>query len=107
MAGDKVYSRDGKLRLWLEERQQLYVLAEASDQLLAQKRSTLKALVSVAGRRWAVEISFRMGKSRCGLDHYEIRHWQDGSGTSLCPCWLWPFWRYCAPERKTLPTRFP
>ncbi len=43
----------------------------------AQKRnSTLKRLVSVAGRRWAVESAFQMAKSECGLDHYEVRHWQ-------------------------------
>ena len=41
-----------------------------------KKRSTLKILVAVAGRRWAVEIAFQMAKGECGLDHYEVRHWQ-------------------------------
>ena len=149
VAGDEVYGRDGKLRRWLEERHQPYVLAVGSDQRLwrqdlrqhrvdeiagqlpqqawkrvsagsgakgerlydwallpwaeaegwkhtllvrrsvearpeyafyftyAQKQnSTLKRLVSVAGRRWAVESAFQMAKSECGLDHYEVRHWQ-------------------------------
>ena len=41
-----------------------------------KKQSTLKTLVAVAGRRWAVESAFQMAKSECGLDHYEVRHWQ-------------------------------
>ncbi len=41
-----------------------------------RKKSTLKVLVSVAGQRWAVESAFQMAKGECGLDHYEVRHWQ-------------------------------
>lgn len=41
-----------------------------------KQKSTLKTLVSVAGRRWAVESAFQMAKGECGLDHYEVRHWQ-------------------------------
>src|SRR5215469_15703692 len=41
-----------------------------------QEKSTLKILVSVAGQRWAVESAFQMAKGECGLDHYEVRHWQ-------------------------------
>jgi SRSO17 transposase len=41
-----------------------------------KEKSTLKTLVAVAGRRWAVESAFQMAKSECGLDHYEVRHWQ-------------------------------
>ena len=149
VAGDEVYGRDSKLRRFLEQHRQPYVLAVAADQRLwredmrqhrvdeiaaqlpgrAWKRrsagrgakgerlydwalvpwaakdswehallvrrsleqqseyafyftwapkqnSTLKTLVSVAGRRWAVESAFQMAKSECGLDHYEVRHWQ-------------------------------
>jgi SRSO17 transposase len=149
VAGDEVYGRDSKLRRWLEERHQPFVLAVAADQRLWQqdmrqhrvdeianqlpkrvwkrlsagqgakgerlydwalvrwaeqegwqhtllvrrsldvkpeyafyftyapkKKSTLKTLVAVAGRRWAVEIAFQMAKGECGLDHYEVRHWQ-------------------------------
>jgi len=148
VAGDEVYGHDSKLRRWLEERHQPYVLAVAADQRLwrdmcqqrvdelahqlpksawkrlsagrgakgerlydwalvgwaeregwehtllvrrsleadpeyayyftyaPQKKSTLKILVSVAGQRWAVESAFQMAKGECGLDHYEVRHWQ-------------------------------
>ena len=149
VAGDEVYGRDSKLRRWLEERRQPYVLAVAADQRLwrqdmrqhrvdaladqlpgrawkrlsagqgakgerlydwallpwaeregwehallvrrsleaepeyafyftyARKRkSTLKTLVAVAGQRWAIESAFQMAKGECGLDHYEVRHWQ-------------------------------
>lgn len=149
VAGDEVYGHDGKLRRWLEERRQPYVLAVAADQRLwqqdlrqqrvdeiaagllkrtwrrlsagpgakgerlydwalmlwaesegrehallvrrrleakpeyafyftyaPQEKSLLKALVAVAGRRWAVESAFQMAKGECGLDHYEVRHWQ-------------------------------
>ena len=41
-----------------------------------KKQSVLKTLVAVAGRRWAVESAFQMAKGECGLDHYEVRHWQ-------------------------------
>ena len=41
-----------------------------------QEKSTLKTLVAVAGRRWAVESAFQMAKGECGLDHYEVRQWQ-------------------------------
>lgn len=149
VAGDEVYGRDGKLRRWLEGRQQPYVLAIAADQRLwrddfrqhrvdeiantlpkrawkrlsagrgakgerlydwallpwaeqdgwehsllvrrsieeepeyafyftyaRKQQSRLKTLVSVAGRRWAIESAFQMAKGECGLDHYEVRHWQ-------------------------------
>ncbi len=149
VAGDEVYGHDSKLRRWLEERQQPYVLAVAADQRLwrsdlrqhrvdeiagqlprrswkrlsaghgakgerlydwallpwaeqegrehallvrrsleakpeyafyftyaPKKQSTLKTLVGVAGQRWAVESAFQMAKGECGLDHYEVRHWQ-------------------------------
>ncbi len=149
VAGDEVYGSDGKLRRWLEERHQPYVLAVGSDQRLRgedlrqhrveelagqlpkrawkqisagrgskgeriydwallswaehdgwehallvrrsleakpeyafyftyarKKQSTLQALVAVVGQRWAVEGAFQMAKGECGLDHYEVRHWQ-------------------------------
>ena len=149
VAGDEVYGRDSKLRRFLEQRHQPYVLAVAADQRLwrqdwhqhrvdeiantlpqrswkrlsaghgakgerfydwallpwaeqdgwkhtllvrrsieakpeyafyftyaPNKRSTLQTLVSVAGRRWAVESAFQMAKGECGLDHYEVRHWK-------------------------------
>ena len=39
-------------------------------------KDTLETLVRVAGQRWLIEQSFQTAKSECGLDHYEVRHWQ-------------------------------
>jgi SRSO17 transposase len=53
-------------------------------------KSTLAALVRVAGQRWQIEQCFETAKAgvptdgslsvgwkgECGLDHYEVRHWQ-------------------------------
>jgi SRSO17 transposase len=30
----------------------------------------------VAGQRWQIEQCFETAKGECGLDHYEVRHWQ-------------------------------
>jgi SRSO17 transposase len=38
--------------------------------------TTLPMLVRVAGMRWGVEDCFETAKSDCGLDHYEVRHWE-------------------------------
>jgi len=149
VAGDEVYGHDGKLRRWLEEQQQAYVLAVSGNHQVWQpdkgqsrvedlakglakrawkrlsagqgskgerlydwalvrwgkqegwehtllvrrslepepeyayyftyarkEKSTLETLVSVAGQRWAVESAFQMAKGECGLDQYEVRHWQ-------------------------------
>jgi SRSO17 transposase len=35
----------------------------------------LQELVGVAGRRWAIEECFALGKGDCGLDEYEVRGW--------------------------------
>jgi SRSO17 transposase len=39
-------------------------------------KSTLAPLVRVAGQRWQIEQCFETAKGECGLDHYEVRHWQ-------------------------------
>ena len=39
-------------------------------------KTTLEALVHVAGQRWQIEQAFQTAKGECGLDHYEVRHWQ-------------------------------
>jgi SRSO17 transposase len=39
-------------------------------------KDTLETLVRVAGQRWLIEQSFETAKGECGLDHYEVRHWQ-------------------------------
>ncbi|HEX5632931.1 MAG TPA: IS701 family transposase, partial [Gemmatimonadales bacterium] len=38
-------------------------------------RTTLAALVRVAGVRWAIEEGFEATKGEVGLDHYEVRRW--------------------------------
>ena len=37
--------------------------------------TTLRDLVNVAGKRWAIEESFALAKGGCGLDEYEVRSW--------------------------------
>jgi SRSO17 transposase len=39
-------------------------------------KARLQTLAQVAGRRWEIEIAFEAAKGECGLDHYEVRHWQ-------------------------------
>ncbi|HEY5214688.1 MAG TPA: IS701 family transposase [Acidobacteriaceae bacterium] len=39
-------------------------------------KSTVALLVRVAGQRWQIEQCFQTAKGECGLDHYEVRHWQ-------------------------------
>ena len=40
------------------------------------QKATLENLVRVAGQRWQIEQAFQTAKGECGLDHYEVRHWQ-------------------------------
>jgi SRSO17 transposase len=40
------------------------------------QKTTLETLVRVAGQRWQIEQAFQTAKGECGLDHYEVRHWQ-------------------------------
>jgi SRSO17 transposase len=42
----------------------------------ARSGTTLPTLVQVAGLRWAIEDCFETAKSDCGLDQYEVRHWE-------------------------------
>ncbi len=37
--------------------------------------TSLELLARVAGTRWQVESCFESAKSECGLDQYEVRHW--------------------------------
>jgi SRSO17 transposase len=39
-------------------------------------KDTIETLVRVAGQRWKIEQAFETAKGECGLDHYEVRHWQ-------------------------------
>jgi SRSO17 transposase len=49
----------------------------------------LATLVRVAGMRWAVEEGFQTGKEQVGLDHYQVRTWGPGTGSSPWPCSPW------------------
>jgi SRSO17 transposase len=40
------------------------------------RKTRLETLVRVAGQRWQIEQAFQTAKGACGLDHYEVRHWQ-------------------------------
>ncbi|MFD5513746.1 IS701 family transposase [Streptomyces sp. NPDC127051] len=42
----------------------------------ARESTALSAIVNVAGMRWGVEDCFETAKSDCGLDQYEVRHWE-------------------------------
>jgi SRSO17 transposase len=42
----------------------------------ARESATLPEIVNVAGMRWGVEDCFGTAKSDCGLDQYEVRHWE-------------------------------
>jgi SRSO17 transposase len=44
-------------------------------QVFAPADTTLKQMVAVAGKRWAVEEGFEVAKGECGLDEYEVRSW--------------------------------
>jgi len=73
-----------------------------------KKKSALKTLVAVAGRHWAVEIAFQMGKGECGSDHYEVRHWQGWyRHIILSMLALAVLVLLRAREKKLLPTRSP
>ena len=37
--------------------------------------TTINDLVKVAGARWAMEDLFKLAKSDCGLDEFEVRSW--------------------------------
>lgn len=41
----------------------------------APKTTSLEAMITVAGTRWAIEESFASAKGEVGLDQYEVRSW--------------------------------
>jgi SRSO17 transposase len=47
----------------------------------------LEELIRVAGRRWAIEDSFKAAKGEVGLDEYEVRKW-DGWYRHVTLCLL-------------------
>ena len=43
--------------------------------VFAPSQTELATLVSVAGRRWCIEMCFEAAKGEVGLDEYEVRSW--------------------------------
>ena len=64
--------RVGRSR-WVMARRSLSSGEIAYYLCFAPLNASLKALVRVAGTRWAVEESFQTGKNECGLDQYQVR----------------------------------
>jgi SRSO17 transposase len=61
---------------WLLVRRQVDQPTElAYYRVFAPARTSLAAMVKVAGTRWAVEECFETAKGEVGLDQYEVRSW--------------------------------
>lgn len=61
---------------WLLVRRSLSEPTDLTAYLVfAPSRTTLEAVVRVAGSRWTVESSFEAAKGEVGLDQYEVRSW--------------------------------
>jgi SRSO17 transposase len=60
---------------WLLARRRLSDGELAYYACFGPARTTLAALVRVAGLRWAVEECFQAAKDQVGLDHYQVRRW--------------------------------
>ena len=61
---------------WLLVRRSLENPQErAYYRVFAPMGTTLKEMVAVAGKRWAVEECFATAKGEVGLDQYEVRSW--------------------------------
>jgi SRSO17 transposase len=67
---------EGGWQRWLLLRRQVDQPTElAYYRVFAPARTSLAALVKVAGTRWAVEECFETAKGEVGLDQYEVRSW--------------------------------
>jgi SRSO17 transposase len=67
---------EGGWQRWLLVRRQVNQPAElAYYRVFAPARTSLAAMVKVAGTRWAVEECFETAKGEVGLDQYEVRSW--------------------------------
>jgi SRSO17 transposase len=66
----------GGWQRWLLVRRQVDKPTElAYYRVFAPVRTSLAAMVKVAGTRWAVEECFETAKGEVGLDQYEVRSW--------------------------------
>jgi SRSO17 transposase len=67
---------EGGWQRWLLVRRQVDQPTElAYYRVFAPARTSLTAMVKVAGTRWAVEECFETAKGEVGLDQYEVRSW--------------------------------
>jgi SRSO17 transposase len=67
---------EGGWQRWLLVRRQVDQPTElAYYRVFAPARTSLAAMVKVAGTRWAVEECFETAKGEVGLDQYEVRSW--------------------------------
>jgi SRSO17 transposase len=67
---------EGGWQRWLLLRRQVDKPTElAYYRVFAPVRTSLAAMVKVAGTRWAVEECFETAKGEVGLDQYEVRSW--------------------------------
>jgi SRSO17 transposase len=61
---------------WMLARRSISDPTEIAYYVCYGKRATrLRALVRVAGTRWAIEESFQTAKNEVGLDHYQVRRY--------------------------------
>jgi len=62
---------------WLLVRRSVEKPEEMAYYLAAgPENTTLVTLAEVAGKRWAIEVSFEEAKGEAGLDEYEVRKWE-------------------------------
>jgi len=67
-------------------------------------------LVRVAGQRWKIEQGFQTAKGECGLDHYEVRRWENWHRhitlSLLAQALLVSIRQACSHQKKLYLTRF-
>ena len=83
VAADEVYGRDGKLRRWLEERHQPYVLAVGSDQRLwqpDQRQHRVDEIASQLPKRSWKRLSAGHGAKRERLYDWALLPWAEHEG---------------------------
>jgi SRSO17 transposase len=78
-------------RYWLLIRRRISDGELAHYLCFAPPDATLADLVSVAGRRWAIEESFQTAKGEVGLDHYQVRRYDAWYRHITLACWAHAF----------------
>lgn len=90
VAGDEVYGRDSKLRRWLEERRQPYVLAVAADQRLWRPDLRQHRVDEIAGtlpkRAWKRLSAGQVAKGERLYDWPFYSGLNTRAGNTLCWC---------------------